>query len=102
MSCLSVENVSKQYPTRAEPLQVLRDVNLTIEPGQMTNDGQVTHAGVECGLVIEGRMHVEVGEEVYVLEPGDSIYFESSVPHRLRNAGDTPVKAVWVDHPPFL
>ena len=34
MSCLSVEHVSKQYPTRAEPLQVLRDVNLTLHSGQ--------------------------------------------------------------------
>ncbi len=34
MSRLTVEHVSKQYPTRAEPLSVLRDVNLTLHSGQ--------------------------------------------------------------------
>ena len=34
MSTLLVENVSKQFPTRAEPLVVLRDVSLELEQGQ--------------------------------------------------------------------
>ncbi len=34
MSRLTVEHVSKQYPTRAEPISVLRDVNLTLHSGQ--------------------------------------------------------------------
>jgi lipoprotein-releasing system ATP-binding protein len=31
---LTVENITKQYPTRGEPLEVLRGVSLTLEPGQ--------------------------------------------------------------------
>jgi lipoprotein-releasing system ATP-binding protein len=31
---LNVENITKQYPTRGEPLEVLRGVSLTLEPGQ--------------------------------------------------------------------
>jgi lipoprotein-releasing system ATP-binding protein len=34
MSHLSVENVGKQFPTRGEPLVVLRDVSLRLERGQ--------------------------------------------------------------------
>ncbi len=33
---LTVENLTKQYPTRGEPLDVLRGVSLTLEPGQNT------------------------------------------------------------------
>jgi lipoprotein-releasing system ATP-binding protein len=34
MSKLHVENITKQYPTRAEPLQVLRGVSLALDPGE--------------------------------------------------------------------
>jgi len=30
-----------------------------------------------------------------VLGPGDSISFDSTVPHRLTNIGDEPVHGVW-------
>jgi transcriptional regulator with XRE-family HTH domain len=55
------------------------------------------HMGREYGLVLSGRLRVTIGfdEERYELGPGDSIAFESSRPHRLENAGDEPVEAVW-------
>jgi len=54
------------------------------------------HSGREFGLVIGGTLSVTVGFEEHVLGPGDSISFESTVPHRLHNEGDEPVRAVWV------
>src|SRR5512133_3370120 len=55
------------------------------------------HMGREYGLVLSGRLRVTIGfdQEEYELGPGDSIAFESSRPHRLENAGDEPVEAVW-------
>ena len=55
------------------------------------------HMGREYGLVLSGRLQVTIGfdEEQYELGPGDSIAFESSRPHRLENAGDEPVEAIW-------
>ena len=55
------------------------------------------HMGREYGLVVSGRLRVTIGfdEEQYELGPGDSIAFESSRPHRLENAGDEPVEAIW-------
>jgi transcriptional regulator with XRE-family HTH domain len=60
------------------------------------DDGFIRHAGHEYGLVLSGRLEVTVGFETRVLGPGDSIDFDSSTPHRLRNAGDDPVTGVWV------
>ena len=34
MPKLQAENVTKQYPTRAEPIEVLRGVSLSLDPGQ--------------------------------------------------------------------
>jgi transcriptional regulator with XRE-family HTH domain len=56
----------------------------------------IRHTGREYGLVMSGRLRVTIGfDEVHELGPGDSIAFESSRPHRLENAGDEPVEAVW-------
>jgi transcriptional regulator with XRE-family HTH domain len=60
------------------------------------DDGFIRHAGREYGLVLSGRLEVTVGFERSILGPGDSISFDSTTPHRLRNAGDEPVTGVWV------
>lgn len=53
------------------------------------------HAGHEWGFVIEGRLEVRIGFDEFILEPGDSISFDSTLPHRLANVGDVPVHAIW-------
>jgi transcriptional regulator with XRE-family HTH domain len=60
------------------------------------DNGFIRHAGREYGLVMSGRLEVTVGFETTVLGPGDSISFDSTTPHRLRNVGDEPATGVWV------
>jgi transcriptional regulator with XRE-family HTH domain/mannose-6-phosphate isomerase-like protein (cupin superfamily) len=69
------------------------------EPGN-ADDEWYSHIGEECGFVLEGRYEVSVGDQVFVLEPGDSIYFPSHLPHKTRVLGDEPVKTIWVITPP--
>ena len=40
-----------------------------------------THSGQEFDLVLSGKLKVQVGDHVEVLEEGDSIYYNSSMPH---------------------
>jgi transcriptional regulator with XRE-family HTH domain len=56
----------------------------------------VRHNGREFGIVTSGQLHVTVGFDDYALGPGDSIAFESSIPHRLYNEGPEPVHAIWI------
>ncbi len=66
--------------------------------GSSTSDGRlVRHAGTEYGFVISGTLEVTLGFETYRMNPGDSISFDSEVPHRLSNVGDVPVEAIWFD-----
>ena len=58
-------------------------------------DSLMRHAGREYGHVIAGRLGVTVGFETYELGPGDSIAFDSTMPHRLFNAGDVPAEGIW-------
>ena len=39
------------------------------------------------GYVISGILDVQIGDEIYRLEPGDSYLFESHLPHRYHNPG---------------
>jgi transcriptional regulator with XRE-family HTH domain len=65
--------------------------------GASSHDGVlIRHPGREYGLVLTGELEVTVGFDTCVLGPGDSISFESTTPHRLRNAGDVPVEGVWI------
>lgn len=59
-----------------------------------------SHEGEEFGLVLEGRYEVSVGDQTFVLEAGDSIYYPSHLPHKMRVLGDQPVRTIWVITPP--
>ncbi len=59
-------------------------------------DAMVRHTGRELGYVLSGRLGVMVGFEAFVLGPGDSVSFESTIPHRLHNDGDVDATALWV------
>jgi transcriptional regulator with XRE-family HTH domain len=59
-------------------------------------DALMTHGGKEYGYVASGTLGVRVGFEEYELDPGGSIAFDSSSPHRLWTIGEEPVHAIWV------
>lgn len=59
------------------------------------DESLMRHHGREYGYVISGRMGIQLGFEHLELEPGDSIAFDSTEPHRLFNIGDEPVHAIW-------
>ena len=60
----------------------------------------ISHEGEECGIILEGELKVYIDEQVVILEEGDSIYFDSTTPHRLENIGKTEVRAFWINTPP--
>jgi transcriptional regulator with XRE-family HTH domain len=66
-----------------------------------TNDKRMLqHAGSEFGYLLEGELEVTVGFDVFTLRAGDSIGFDSSMPHLLTNKSDVPARGVWfVRHP---
>lgn len=39
------------------------------------------HSGQEFDLILKGKLKVQVGEHIEILEEGDSIYYNSSTPH---------------------
>lgn len=61
---------------------------VTLEPTNVKDRHSYSHEGEEFIFVLEGHMAVQLGEHHEVLEPGDSIYFDSIIPHRVQGAED--------------
>ena len=38
---------------------------------------------------MEGKVEFRTADQIHILEKGDSIYFDSSIPHALRGMGGT-------------
>ena len=59
-------------------------------------DAPIDHGGREFGIVVRGTLEVTVGDDQFTLTPGDTVYFDSTIPHRLYNAGTEDAHAIWV------
>ena len=86
------ERLTPQSDSEVEFLYVTYPVGAESCP----EDALMTHGGREYGYVTSGTLGVRVGFEEYELEPGGSIAFDSSSPHRLWTIGEEPVHAIWV------
>lgn len=51
-----------------------------------------SHEGQEFNLVIEGRMLLNINGKELILNPGDSLYFNSAQPHGMKALDDKMVK----------
>jgi len=56
----------------------------------------MNHEGEEFLHVLEGTLEFRSIDRVEVLQPGDSIYFESELSHSFRCLGEKPAKAIVV------
>jgi len=52
------------------------------------------HKGEEFVFVLEGQLEFNYENETFILEPGDSLYFDSSLPHAFRAAGKKSALAI--------
>lgn len=72
-------NMAASFMNRiAEPLFVLSEYDPMIEHADIE---LTSHEGQECDVVLKGALKVQVGDHIEILHAGDSIYYDSSVPH---------------------
>ncbi len=69
-------------------------------PGEYNSVDLISHEGEECGVVIKGTLRVISGENVYDLNEGDSIYLDSTIPHKYVNVGEELSISIWAMVPP--
>ena len=65
---------------------------VTVHPEQDDKPiNQNTHAGQEYNYVITGRLLIQINGKDIILEEGDSIYFNSELPHGMKALDNQPV-----------
>ncbi len=91
---LSSGSVSMKLVGKPHQVRALSFLDETYPPGADTGDEMLNHEGEEAGMVVEGRLELTVGSEIFILESGDSYYFESNKPHRFRNPFDQSARLI--------
>lgn len=68
-------------------------------PGSASSaDGQLTrHNGTEFAYLMEGELTLTLGYDTYQLQAGDSLAFDSTVPHLYANHGASVARGVWFE-----
>jgi len=72
---------------------------VTLQPGFGSGEQLIVHTGHEFIYCLEGFIRYKIQEENYLLNPGDSLVFESHLPHCWENIGDLPARILLVLFP---
>ena len=75
--------------------KVMQPLLVTLEPSDAVAK-LITHSGQEFNMVLEGTVIVTLGDKDFVLNPGDSIYFNPTIPHGQRCGGDVKARFLTV------
>jgi len=60
-----------------------------------------SHGGEEFIYVLMGEIEISYGTELYKLEEGDSIYYDSVVSHHVHTANENPARIIAVVYTPY-
>jgi transcriptional regulator with XRE-family HTH domain len=72
-------------PDLSKQIEMIR---IRLKPGASTCTVPLSHPGEECTFVLEGKMEIQIGEEFFILEKGDTIYYIASIPHKITSVGE--------------
>lgn len=94
--------IGYRYESLAHPMadKAMEPFLVEIEPGEEEELSFYNHNGEEFLHVLEGKMEFRGGEQMITLEPGDSLYFDSSIPHALRGLGGKKARVLAVVYAP--
>ncbi|MCY7289402.1 MAG: cupin domain-containing protein [Cryobacterium sp.] len=85
------ERLTPRAEDGAEFIEVVYDS----APGGQPSEDFIRHGGREYGVIVSGTLNAQVGFSQTQMHVGDSIAFDSNIPHRFWNSSAEPVRAVW-------
>jgi mannose-6-phosphate isomerase-like protein (cupin superfamily) len=69
---------------------------VSLEPATVKSEKLSTHDGEEFIFILEGEMEAMLGTHKDILYPGDCIYYDSTIPHKVQCHGDIATKILAV------
>lgn len=58
------------------------------------------HEGEEFGYVLEGKVCISLGNNMYTCKKGETFYYSADRAHFVKNAGKTAARFLWISTPP--
>ena len=86
--------------TSPDPNKQMEPLLFKLDENADSGDSMYKHFGQEFVLVIKGSLEITLNDTKYILSKGDSIYFNSSIPHFFKNINKGTTEALWVVTPP--
>jgi transcriptional regulator with XRE-family HTH domain/predicted Fe-Mo cluster-binding NifX family protein len=71
---------------------------VSLKPGMGSGDRMIVHTGHEFVFCLEGSIRYQIEADVYLLSPGDSLVFESHLPHCWENNGQEDAQILLILH----
>nr|WP_317378145.1 XRE family transcriptional regulator [uncultured Faecalimonas sp.] len=78
---------------------MMEPIRVTLLPGGSTYPDR-PHEGEEFGYVLQGVIHIHLGQKVCTAKKGESFYFTPNCEHSIRADKKTGAKFIWVSTPP--
>jgi transcriptional regulator with XRE-family HTH domain len=72
---------------------------VTLEPYVGSGSHPIVHTGFEFVFCLQGEIAYQIEEQTYALEAGDSLLFESHLPHQWHNPTGQQAQAILVLYP---
>jgi transcriptional regulator with XRE-family HTH domain len=69
---------------------------VNMRPNSTSGTHPIVHTGHEFVFCLAGRIVYVIENQTYMLEPGDSLLFESHLPHSWQNVEEVPARAILV------
>jgi len=78
---------------------VVQPFVVTLKPGTGSGDRMIVHTGHEFVYCLNGSIRYQIEQEEYILKSGDSLVFESHLPHCWENKGADTAQILLVLYP---
>jgi transcriptional regulator with XRE-family HTH domain len=78
------------------PYRTVEPFLVTMKPNANSGAQPIVHTGHEFVFCLQGRIVYIIEDQTYLLEVGDSLLFESHLPHRWQNVEAVPAKTILV------
>ena len=77
----------------------MEPILITLHPG-CASQSYAPMDAEEFGYVLQGRIELHCGKQIYTVKKGQTFYFKADRPHFLKNTGTSEAKVLWVSTPP--
>ena len=88
---------SEKRILRNDPVLGIEVAINAYEPHTTSAEELLHHPGHEYGIVLQGKLTVELDGAVYRLDRGDLISYDSTRPHRISNPSTRLARALWLN-----